>query len=188
MTRTYIHGRAPSSAPDADYEVANKKYVDDVVAGDIAYTQTTTANWTLADASSIKLTLDEVATRLVAMESIDHDHSNKAVLDAITTKSRAIRLPAHIVSLKLRVFRFTENFLLSMGFEPDVELIAKELKVDKYQVEKVLSITTEHTGDWEPIEECTIEEELEQENALDNIVIAIRTLSLKEQLILGMKF
>ena len=112
----------------------------------------------------------------------------QAVLDAITTKSRAIRLPAHIVSLKLRVFRFTENFLLSMGFEPDVELIAKELKVDKYQVEKVLSITTEHTGDWEPIEECTIEEELEQENALDNIVIAIRTLSLKEQLILGMKF
>ena len=112
----------------------------------------------------------------------------QAVLDAITSKSRTVRLPAHIVSLKLRVFRFTENFLLSVGFEPDIDIIAKELRVDKYQVEKVLAITTEHTGDWEPIEDCTIEDEVEHDNTMEHVLVAIRTLSLKEQLIVGMKF
>ena len=112
----------------------------------------------------------------------------QAVLDAITTKSRTVRLPAHVVALKLQVYKFTENFLLSVGFEPDAELIAKELKVGKHQVESILSITTEHTGDWEPIEDCTVEQECEHENTMEHVLVAIRTLSLKEQIIIGMKF
>ncbi|MEA2091654.1 MAG: sigma-70 family RNA polymerase sigma factor [Campylobacterota bacterium] len=112
----------------------------------------------------------------------------QAVLDAITAKSRTVKLPAHIVSLKLKVYKFSEKFLLSTGFEPDIELIAKELKVDKYKVEQVLNITTEHTGDWEPIEDCTIEDEIEQENTMEHVLRAIRSLSIKERLIIGMKY
>ena len=112
----------------------------------------------------------------------------QAVLDAITTKSRTVRLPAHIVALKLQVYKFTENFLLTMGFEPDAELIAKELRVGKHEVERILTITTEHVGDWEPIEDCTIEQECEHDNTMEHVLVAIRTLSLKEQIIIGMKF
>lgn len=126
--------------------------------------------------------------REVQFATYAHYWVKQSILDAITTKSRTVRLPAHVVSLKLRVFKFTENFLLSVGFEPDVDLIAKELKVDKHLVENVLGITTEHIGDWEPIEECTIEQECEHENTMEHVLEAIRTLSLKEQLILGMKF
>jgi len=112
----------------------------------------------------------------------------QTIFDALTTKSRTIRLPNHIVALKLKVFKFTENFLLSTGFEPDADIIAKELKVDKYQVEKVMDLTTEHTGAWEVIEEATTEDLIEHDDSIDHVVRAIRLLSPKEKLIMAMKF
>ncbi len=136
----------------------------------------------------IKAAHDFDPEREVKFTTYAHFWVRQAIFDAITTKSRTVRLPAHIVSLKLRVYKFSENFILCTGYEPDVELIAKELKVDKYLVENVLNITTEHMGDWEPVEECTIEDELEQEDTINHILTAIRSLSLKEQLIMGMKF
>ena len=127
-------------------------------------------------------------TREVKFSTYAHFWVKQAVFDALTSKSRTVRLPSHIVALKLQVYKFTENFLLSTGFEPDAALIAKELKVGKHQVESVLSITTEHMGDWEPLEDCTIEDECEQENTMEHVLAAVRTLSLKEQIIVGMKF
>ena len=112
----------------------------------------------------------------------------QAILETLTSRSRTIRLPSNIVSLKLKIFRFTEEFFLAMGYEADEKIIAKELKVSIGNVHKVLNLTTEHTGDWEPYEETTIEDELEKEDELKQIVNAIRQLSLNEQLILGMKF
>ena len=136
----------------------------------------------------IKATKGFDPTREVKFTTYAYFWVRQAIFDAITTKSRTVRLPSHVVSLKLKVYKFTENFILSTGYEPDAELIARELKVDKYLVENILNITTEHIGDWEPIEECTIEEDLEQEDTIQHIIKAIKTLSLKEQLILGMKF
>ena len=112
----------------------------------------------------------------------------QAIFETITNKSRTIRLPSNIVQLKLKIFKFREEFFLAMGFEPDNEIIAKELQVSKSNVQKVLDLNTEHMGDWEAIEESTIEIDLEQEDDLKHIINAIRQLSLKEQLILGMKF
>ncbi len=126
--------------------------------------------------------------RGVKFSTYAHYWVSEAIFSALTSKSRTVRLPAHIVSLKLQIFKFTEKFILSLGYAPDAALIAKEFKIGKAQVEKILNLTTEHTGDWDPVEECTIEEELEQENTIEHVIKAIRTLGLKEQLILGMKF
>ena len=128
------------------------------------------------------------ATREVQFSTYAYFWVRQSILDAITSKSRTVRLPAHIVALKLKIYKFTENFILTVGFEPDIDLIAKELKIDRHMVDSILNITTEHVGDWEPIEECTVEEECEQEDTMEHIIRAIRTLSPKEQLILGMKF
>ncbi len=112
----------------------------------------------------------------------------QAILDAVTSKSRTIRLPAHIVQLKLKVFKFMENFILSLGYEPDVELIAKELQEPVAKIRQVLELTTEHTGDWEVQEDNDIEDVIEHEDEIKHAIEAIRGLSDKEKLILGMKF
>jgi len=112
----------------------------------------------------------------------------QAIFEALTSKSRTIRLPSHIVSLKLKVFKFRENFLLSLGFEPDVAIIAKELKIDAHLVDQVLNLTTEYTGSWEPASENLIEAEVEQSDTLEHTIEAIRKLSKREKLILAMKF
>jgi RNA polymerase primary sigma factor len=112
----------------------------------------------------------------------------QAILEAITNKSRTIRLPAHVVSLKLKVYHFMENFVLMLGYEPDYALIAKELKVEIHKIKEVLELTTEHTGDWEAREECTIEDVLVEEDTYNRVIESIKQLSNKEQLILGMKF
>lgn len=63
-------------------------------ASDLNFTQAVPANWTVADDSSIKATLDEVGSRLVAVEADQHSHSNKAVLDAITAEGSGIIISA----------------------------------------------------------------------------------------------
>ena len=112
----------------------------------------------------------------------------QAIFEAITTKSRTIRLPNHIVSLKLKVFKFIDSFVLSVGFEPDIDLIAKELKVDKHHVEQVLSLTTEHMGAWEVSEEATIEDVVEHNDTMQHIIKALKELTPKERIIVAMKF
>jgi RNA polymerase primary sigma factor len=112
----------------------------------------------------------------------------QAILETITNRSRTIRLPSNLVQLKLKIFNFTEEFFLSMGYEADENIIARELKVPVSQVSKILNLTTEHTGDWEPFEESTVEDSLVAEDELKHVINSIRQLSLNEQLILGMKF
>lgn len=112
----------------------------------------------------------------------------QSILDAITSKSRTIRLPAHIVAIKLRVYKFIENFVFTLGYEPDVDLIAKELKVERHLIIQILGLNTEHIGDWEPFVECTIEDDLEQEDLITKIKKEIKHLNPKERLIIGMKF
>ncbi len=112
----------------------------------------------------------------------------QAIFENITNRSRTIRLPSNIVQLKLKIFKFIEEFFLTVGYEPDNKVIARELKVSCAQVEKILSLNTEHTGDWEVAEEATIEAEVEKEDNMKHTINAIRQLQPNEQLILGMKF
>jgi RNA polymerase primary sigma factor len=111
----------------------------------------------------------------------------QAIYDALTSKSRTIRLPSHIVSLKLKIFKFIENFILTTGYEPDNELIAKELRVNKYQVEEILNFNTEYTGDWEVSEEV-VEDQVEAEDTMSHVLTAVDCLNSKEKLIIAMKF
>jgi len=112
----------------------------------------------------------------------------QAIFEVITNKSRTIRLPSNVVQLKLKIFRFMEEFFLNNGFEADNAMIAHGLKISIGKVDNILSLNTEHTGDWEPMEESCIVEDLEQEDSLKHVINAIRQLKLNEQLILGMKF
>lgn len=112
----------------------------------------------------------------------------QAMFTSLTSKSRTIRLPTHVVALKLRIYKFMETFFMSVGFEPDSAIIAKELKVDKYLVDEALANTTEHTGDWEVSEESTIEDLLEREDSIFYLKKLIKTLPDKEKIVLGLKY
>ena len=115
----------------------------------------------------------------------------QSVLDALTTKSRIIRLPNHIVNAKLKVFRFMESFVRSFGFEPDIDVIAKELKMPKHHVEQVLNLTTEKMSiiDYELGDESFETEEIvEHEDDMKHVIIALRRLSLKERFVMALKF
>jgi hypothetical protein len=56
-------------SPSEVISVNTKTGVVVLNAGDLLYTQATPANWTVADDSSIKVTLDEVGSRLAAVEA-----------------------------------------------------------------------------------------------------------------------
>jgi hypothetical protein len=56
--------------------------------GDLNNTQAVTANWTVADGSSIKAHLDEVASRLVAIEAYDSDDIAEGSTNLYFTEAR----------------------------------------------------------------------------------------------------
>ena len=112
----------------------------------------------------------------------------QAILESLTSKSRLIRLPSNVVSLKLKINKFIDTFLLSMGYIPDNKLIAKELKESVSKIDQVTKLTTEYTGDWEVAEENNIVEILEISNDYDHLLDVIKSLTPKEKLLLILKF
>lgn len=115
----------------------------------------------------------------------------QAILQCLTSKSRVIRLPNHIVTNKLKVNKFKQVFLEDFGFEPDVDIIAKELCMTPGHVEQVLKLTTENLSvvDYEiGMEDAEASELVESEDQMNHVVLAIRKLNKKERLIMGMKF
>jgi RNA polymerase sigma factor (sigma-70 family) len=115
----------------------------------------------------------------------------QAILSCLTSKSRTIRLPNHIVANKLKVNKFKQIFMENFGFEPDIAIIARELEMDKNHVAQVLGLTTEHMVSSEfdvGMEDEQASKIVEDESHMNQVVKAIRTLSAKERLVIGMKF
>jgi RNA polymerase primary sigma factor len=115
----------------------------------------------------------------------------QAVLECLTSKSRVIRLPNHIVANKLKVNKFKQVFVEDFGYEPDIDIIAKGLGMEKSHVEQVLKLTTENLSivDYEiGIDEDEASQLVESEDHMNHVVAAIKKLGPKERFVIGLKF
>jgi len=120
----------------------------------------------------------------------------QSIIEALTNKSRMIRLPSHIVNYKLKIYKYTEKYLLTNSVEPDPNLIAADLDIKLHIVEMVLGLSTENLSQYDleeqldyniSTEDAALDEVIEDERV--NIVIRyIKQLSLKDQIVLGLKF
>ena len=64
----------------------------------------------------------------------------QAILEAITNKSRTVRLPSHIIQIKLKIFKFMSVYAQTQGTEPSVLEISKELNIPECRINELLAI------------------------------------------------
>lgn len=120
----------------------------------------------------------------------------QSIIEAITNKSRTIRLPSHIVNFKLKIYRFVESYLRSHEDEPTAKLIAEQLDIKLHIVELILGLNTEHLSNYETEEQldysaCSDEailDEVIEDQRISIVLDYIKGLSKKDQVVLGLKF
>lgn len=120
----------------------------------------------------------------------------QSIIEALTNKSRTIRLPSHIVNYKLKIYKYVEKHLLTQASEPEPKLIAADLNIKLHIVELILGLSTENLTQYEyeeqldyniSDEDVALNEVIEDERVA--IVIRyIKMLSKKDQIVLGLKF
>jgi RNA polymerase primary sigma factor len=120
----------------------------------------------------------------------------QAIIEALTNKSRTIRLPSHIVNFKLKIYKYIDKYLLTHEREPEAILIATELSIELHIVELVLGLSTENMSNYESEEQLdfgastfdtTLDDVIEDER-FEIVLEYIRGLSKKDQVVLGLKF
>ncbi len=120
----------------------------------------------------------------------------QSIIEALTNKSRMIRLPSHIVNYKLKIYKYVERYLLTHAKEPEPELISKDLEIKIHIVELVLGLSTEHLAQFEneeqldyniSDEDVALNEVIEDERVAV-VIRYIKMLSKKDQIVLGLKF
>jgi RNA polymerase primary sigma factor len=67
----------------------------------------------------------------------------QAITRALADQSRTIRIPVHMVERMNRVSRVTRNLAQSLGREPTIEEIAKQVEMTSDQVEDILKLGQE---------------------------------------------
>jgi RNA polymerase primary sigma factor len=67
----------------------------------------------------------------------------QAITRALADQSRTIRIPVHMVERMNRVSRVTRNLAQTLGREPTIEEIAKEVEMTSDQVEDILKLGQE---------------------------------------------
>jgi len=116
----------------------------------------------------------------------------QAILSSLTSSTRTIRLPSHIVQLKLKLYKFTEKFVLINGFEPTEVQKAEALGISTEKVKEILNLQLE--ADVEGFEDFVI---TEAENVLDSIdkeeeyaylLKELAELTKKEKIVVGLKY
>lgn len=116
----------------------------------------------------------------------------QCITDALTSKSRVLRLPSHVVYNKFRIHKFTDQFLSINNFEPDAELISKALSIDRHLVIQILDLQTDKCGlselDFEDQDQEDMLEVVENDDNFDFVIKGIKRLSKKEQMVLALKF
>lgn len=120
----------------------------------------------------------------------------QSIREALTNKSRMIRLPSHIVNFKLKIYKYVEKYLLTHATEPEPQNIALALDIKIHIVELVLGLSTEHLAQYDyeeqldyniSDEDVALAEVIEDERVAA-VIRYIKQLSLKDQVVLGLKF
>ena len=116
----------------------------------------------------------------------------QCITDALTSKSRILRLPSHVVYNKFRIHKFVDQFLDINNFEPDAEMISRSLGIDRHLVIQVLELQTDKCGlselDFEDQEQEDMLEAVEYDDNFAFVIKGIKRLSSKEQMVLALKF
>lgn len=120
----------------------------------------------------------------------------QSIIEALTNKSRTIRLPSHVVNFKLKIYKYVETYLRSNDSEPEPKLIAETLNIKLHIVEMILGLTTEHLSAYDTEEQLdynisneeAILEEVIEDQRINIVINYIKSLSQKDQLVLGLKF
>ncbi len=120
----------------------------------------------------------------------------QSIIEALTNKSRMIRLPSHVVNYKLKIYKYVERYLLTNAKEPEPKIISQDLDIKIHIVEMVLGLRTENLSQYDNEEQLdynTSDEDVALNEVIEderiNIVLNyIRKLSLKDQIVLGLKF
>ena len=116
----------------------------------------------------------------------------QAILEAITNKSRTVRLPSHIIQIKLKIFKFMSAYAQTKGMEPSVLEISKELNIPECRINELLAIkicqSEVELSEFQSAEE-TIVHDIAKEDELNKLIeVARNSLTLKEKIVFGLKY
>lgn len=112
-------------------------------AADLNYTQTTPADWTLADGSSIALTLDEVGGRLTTLEGGSTD--TKQILISANDTTEGYLEDKVVVAQGTNTTDILEVSTLNDGLDEDLQIQIDQTKIDHDQL--LNFVANEHI-DW----------------------------------------
>ena len=116
----------------------------------------------------------------------------QAILESITNKSRSVRLPSHIVQVKLKIFKFMTQFAQTEGREPTSMEISTNLQLPESRINELLTInicrSEVELSDLQTTEDSLVHD-ISKEDELENLIEIVKaSLTLKEKLVFGLKY
>ena len=116
----------------------------------------------------------------------------QAILSSLTRSTRTIRLPRHIVQLKLKIYKYTEKQVITNGKEPTISEIAIALEISEVKIKEILSLQLE--ADVEDFEDFIITDSksvldnLDKEEESEYLIKKLSELTKKEKIVVGLKY
>jgi len=116
----------------------------------------------------------------------------QAIFSSLTSSTRTIRLPSHIVQLKLKLFKYSEYYINEFGKEPSVKILAEHLEIPIEKVVKLKNLQLEvDLEDFETFitsKDETALDLLEQEEDRKDIIASLSNLTIKEKVVIGLQY
>ena len=116
----------------------------------------------------------------------------QAILESITNKSRSVRLPSHIVQIKLKIFKFMTQFAQTEGREPTSMEISNSLNLPVNRIDELLSISIcraeVELSDLQTTEDSLVHDISKEDELAKLLEIVKAELTLKERLVFGLKY
>ena len=116
----------------------------------------------------------------------------QAILESITNKSRSVRLPSHIVQIKLKIFKFMTQFAQTEGREPTSMEISNSLNLPVNRIDELLSInicrSEVELSDLQTTEDSLVHDISKEDELAKLLEIVKAELTLKERLVFGLKY
>ena len=116
----------------------------------------------------------------------------QAILESITNKSRSVRLPSHIVQIKLKIFKFMTQFAQTEGREPTSMEISNSLNLPVDRIDELLSISIcraeVELSDLQTTEDSLVHDISKEDELAKLLEIVKAELTLKERLVFGLKY
>jgi len=116
----------------------------------------------------------------------------QAILSSLTSSTRTIRLPSHIVQLKLKLYKYTERFVLVNGYEPTDIQKADFLGISVTKVNEILNLQLEADvegfEDFVIIDSESVLDSIDKEEEYDYLIKILSSLTKKEKIVVGLKY